>query len=95
MEVIKTEKGRVPAGKRATHPRAARYGTRHMVADASRPRAAERALGVLAALLFSGIIPMLLATLVERLLAPVPSWVALTGMLSLLMVGAGCLWRAL
>lgn len=95
MEVFETGRGRARAGKRATRPRAARYGARHMVADASRPRAAGLALGVLAALLFSGIAPALLATLVERLLAPAPSWVVLAGMLSLLMVGAVRLRRAL
>lgn len=95
MEVFETGRGRARAGKRATRPRAARYGARHMVADASRPRAAELALGVLAALLFSGIAPTLLAALVESLLAPAPSWVVLAGTCSLLAVGAARLRRAL
>lgn len=95
MEVFETGRGRVPAGKRATRPRAARYGARHMVADASQPRAAELALGMLAALLFSGIAPALLAALVESLLAPVPSRVVLAGTCSLLAVGAARLRRAL
>lgn len=97
MEAIKTERGRVAAGKHRTRPIEVRYRSesRTMLADGRPHGTKEWLLTVFMALTITGLLPMLAASFLIWLLEPVPSWMFITGLLAVLIGGIAWLWRAL
>ena len=97
MEAIKTERGRVAAGKHRTRPAEIhrRGESRAMLADGWPHGPREWALFALFAATMTGILPMAAASFLIWLLAPVPSGVLLACLCALLLGAAAWLWRAL
>lgn len=97
MEAIKTERGRVAAGKHRTRPAEIhrRGESRAMLADGWPHGPREWALFVLFAATMTGILPMAAASFLMWLLAPVPPGVLLAFLCALLLGAAAWLWRAL
>lgn len=95
MEHIKTERGRVPAGKHRTRPTEARHRANSMLADARRGRLREAAEGAGLVLTLTGILPTAAANTLVWLLDPIPGWAFVAGLCALMLGGAAWVWRAL
>lgn len=97
MEAIKTERGRVAAGKHRTHPVEIhrRSESRTMLADGWPHSPKEWLLTALMALTMTGILPMLAASFLIWLTDPIPSWMFLAGLFAALIGAVIWLWRAL
>lgn len=97
MEAIKTERGRVAAGKHRTHPVEIRRRSesRTMLADGWPRSPKEWLLTMLAALTVTGVLPMLAASFLIWLTDPIPSWMFLVGLFAAPIGAVIWLWRAL
>lgn len=97
MEAIKTERGRVAAGKHRTRPVEIhrRSESRAMLADGWPHGPKEWLLAALLAAMVTGILPMAAAAALMWLLSPVPSWMLVAGLCALLVGAAAWVWRAL
>lgn len=97
MEAIRTERGRVAAGKHRTRPAEIhrRGESRAMLADGWPHGPKEWLLTALMVLTMTGILPMAAASFLMWLLAPVPPGVLLACFCALLLGAAAWLWRAL
>lgn len=95
MERIKTERGRVTAGKHSTRPAEARYRAHPMLTDEQVRAIRDAGAGALGVLTFTGILPVAAANALAWLLDPIPGWAFVTGLCALLLGGAAWVWRAL
>lgn len=95
MEAIKTERGRVAAGKHRTRPSEAHYRANSMLTDERRSRLREAAEGAGLVLTLTGILPTAAANALIWLLDPIPGWAFVAGLCALLLGGAAWVWRAL
>lgn len=97
MEAIKTERGRVAAGKHRTRPVEIHHRgeSRPMLADGRPHGPKEWLLVAIMALTMTGILPMLAASLLIWLTEPVPSWAVMTGICAVIAGAAAWVWRAL
>ena len=95
MEAIKTERGRVPAGKHRTRPEAALSGHDFMLAEERGGWLRRAAEATALVLTMSGVLPVTAANALILLLDPIPGWAFVAGLCALMLAGAAWVWRSL
>lgn len=95
MEAIKTERGRVPAGKHRTRPAEVPDGTGSMLTERALRGLGKAAGAVGLTLTLTGILPTAAASALAWLLDPIPGWAFVSGLCALALGGAAWVWRAL
>ena len=95
VEAIKTERGRVPAGKHRTRPAEVPDGTGSMLTERTLRGLSGAAGAVGLTLTLTGILPTAAASALAWLLDPIPGWAFVSGLCALVLGGAAWVWRAL